>query len=144
MARYLDSTGLLAGMPPYLQIQLFDDDHDGTADAAAIEAVCEASCDEADIYISEFATVPLTGAQISGGIKLCVRDIAWFRAHERIGRNSDLLQQRYEQVLERLGMIARMELGTGGATPPDPAPTRRYLLASEAKMFGRTNHGRLA
>lgn len=127
-------------LPAYLRLQLFDDSGTGVETAGVVAALLQAASDEVDTYLSTIYGAPLTGMDITGGVKGETLRVFRYMAHRRKGVVDEQVLRDYEMALASLKAMADGALGTGSSDRPD---SRTALLnvemTSATRVFGRAN-----
>ena len=123
-ARYITSVEFISVCPDYLKIQLLDDDHDGSEDVGLADQLIEDAADEVDSYLSLRYAVPFSTTDPPKLVKHATKWIAWYNAHLRRGMMKQMVQTRYDAIIEMLTGAANpgsADISIGMGEDPDPA-----------------------
>ena len=142
-ARYITTAELISVLPPYLQTQLLDDDHDGVEDVGLAETIISDAADEVDAILSYRYHVPFDETNLPTLVRSATKRIARFLMHMRRSLAQWMIDD-YELVQQQLSAAAdpkSRDIVSGIGVDPEPAESSdtvgRVLVSGSSRVSTR-------
>ena len=144
--RYITEADLISVAPPYLRIQLTDDNHDGSEDADVAAQAIEDAADEVDAVLSYRYHVPFSLTDPPPLVTWATKWIAWYNLHIRRSKMQAFVQTKYDLVIERLTAAVdpkandiRSGIGVDPEPPSSEMVAEGFAIASSAPVMTRAS-----